>query len=522
MAVALRSFVVGASALCMLAACTPSEPPAAPTAGDTPAADAPPTTAALAAGLVAALGGRAALESIDTLVLRGGGTRTRMGQIAETGGEDPTGQIQNVTETIDFANDRAALDYDVVSGGFMQHRTEVLTTFDGAKVGWETGPGRPNIVVSPNGLFSWATQNSPEVLLRRNVVTIALAAAETAPEDAAVERTFNGAATLYGTAMLPSGEAVGLYFDPDTGLLDGFATLDTETMLGDVDAEYALGDYGAVAGVDGLTLPHSMTITKDGAPYSSIEYAAITANEPGAIDIFAIPDDALEQAAQAAAADGAWAPLQWNEVAPGVFHAVGYSHHSLVVEFPTFVVVIEGPYTEAQGLTLARRIDEEIGKPIRYVVPTHPHYDHTGGIRALAAVGATVLVAAGHEAELRGIVEAPHTNPPDELARRADAGAEVGGVEVFEDRTTIEEGDRRVELYAVDTIPHVKPKTLAFVPGPGVLFQSDLFFGGASPDAAALYETIETLGLDVQTIVGGHGGVLPFAALRDAVAAGGQ
>ena len=66
-----------------------------------------------------------------------------------------------------------------------------------------------------------------------------------------------------------------------------------------------------------------------------------------------------------------------------------FSHHSMVVEFPDFVAIIEGPYTEAQSMTLERLIEDNIGKPIRYVIPTHPHYDHTGGLRGLAAAGAS-------------------------------------------------------------------------------------------------------------------------------------
>jgi hypothetical protein len=83
--------------------------------------------------------------------------------------------------------------------------------------------------------------------------------------------------------------------------------------------------------------------------------------------------------------------------------------------------------------------------------------------------------------------------------------------------TVIEEGDRRLELYEVTTIPHVNPATLAYVPDARVLFESDLFFGTPGPDATALYMAIRERGLEVQQIVGGHGGILPFSAL-DAVA----
>jgi glyoxylase-like metal-dependent hydrolase (beta-lactamase superfamily II) len=514
-AVRKAGLVAAVSAFALaIGACTPGEPTAEAQRSD----GGTPTAAQLAARLVEEMGGRDALEGIETLVRRGFGTRTRMGQIAETGGEDPAGELRDVTETIDFANGRAAFDYDVVSGEFTQHRTEVFTSYEGNPVGWNTGPGRPNIVTSPNGIFSWATQNSPEMLLRRNVVAVALAAADTADtagDSAAEERPLDGRPSLYAPARLQSGEEIGLYFDPESGLLNGYTALDTETMLGDVEAEYVFDDWRAVGDV---TLPHSLTIRKEGRPYSSIEYSSIAVNDVAALEIFEIPQDALPQAQQAVAAEGSWAPLRFEEVAPGIHHAIGYSHHSMVVEFPSFVAVVEAPYTEAQSATLARMIDEQIGKPIRYVVPSHPHYDHTGGLRRVVAVGATALLAAGHEAELRPVVEAPHTQPPDELARLRAAGENVGGIEVFSGERVIEEGERRLEIYEVSSIPHVNPIVLAFVADAGALFQSDVFFGAPSPDATALYEAIRERDLDVSQIVGGHGGVIPFETLEGVAA----
>jgi hypothetical protein len=114
-------------------------------------------------------------------------------------------------------------------------------------------------------------------------------------------------------------------------------------------------------------------------------------------------------------------------------------------------------------------------------------------------------------------VETPHTNPPDQLETRRKAGQQVGAVEVFEGKKVIADGGQTLELHAVTDIPHVNPKVLAYVPTSRVLFQSDLFFpgtGGApSPDAVALLQSVKKLNLRVDTNVGGHGGVGPFAEL---------
>ncbi len=459
------------------------------------------------------MGGLAALQGVQTLVQKGDGTRRHFGQVPATGAEDPVGLLTALTETIDLANGRAAFDNMVQIGeGFSQHRTEAYTTYMGQRLGWGTTEGRPNHVTSVNGLFSWATHNTPEVLLRRNAVTIALAAANA--QDPVEERELDGSLFWYLTTQL-DGESIGLYVDKASKQLRAWSAVDTETMRGDTNALYVLGDWHLV---DTVVLPHTIEIRKDDGVYASLQYEEITINDSSALAIFEVPADVTAQADEVIAANGeAWASLQWNPVADNVTHVVAFSHHSMVVEFPSFVVVVEGPYTEGQSLMLARMIEQNIGKPIRYVTPTHPHYDHTGGIRGLASIGANVLVAGGHEAELRLIVETPHTNPPDALATNLAAGAEVGRIEVFNGMTEITEGEQTLQLFEAQSIPHVAPKVLAFVPTTGVLFQSDLFFGGPGPDAAGLYQAIQTYGLQVQQIVGGHGGVLPYSALEAAM-----
>jgi glyoxylase-like metal-dependent hydrolase (beta-lactamase superfamily II) len=480
-----------------------------------------PTTKQLTLDAVATMGGADALRSIQHLQMKGGqGTRFRHGQTPTIGAPEPAAILTEVIETADLANGRAALDYSLAIPGFTQHRQEVLTRKGASPVGLEYVEGRPLAVMSPSGLFSWGTQNSPGMLLRRNVVSVLLAAADSAADEAPQNRNLDGIELKFGRATLASGEAVGLYFDPASKLLAAYEVMDTETMLGDVSARYRLADYRDAGGV---RLPHKITITKAGQPYSDVQFASATINDPAAVRVFAIPD-AAQAEADAAIAAGDYSPVTLVKVADGVMLARAYSHNSMVVEFPTFLAVVEAPYTEAQTSTLMRLLTTQFpGKPIRYAAVTHHHYDHIGGVRGLAAAGATVLVDQGHDPPLRAVLSAPHTSPADALDARRTAGQPFGALEAFNGMKTITEGAQSLQLHAILDNPHVTPMVVAYVPSSGVLFQSDIWFPGlgvpGSPDSAHLLKSVQSLGLRIAMHVGGHGGVGPHDELVKAVAA---
>jgi glyoxylase-like metal-dependent hydrolase (beta-lactamase superfamily II) len=479
-----------------------------------------PDVGQLGQNALEAMGGADAVMGVQSYQMRGGtGERSRLGQRITGEGEDPRATLANVIETVDLENGRAAFDYDVRTGsGFTQHRQEILTRRGTDLVGLENVAGRPLAVVAPSGLFSWGTQNDPKIALERNVISVARAAADTSG-GALEDKELNGRTHRFGTVSV-DGEDVGVYFDPETNLIAGFETTDTETMLGDVPALYILEDYRDVGGV---RLPHRITIRKGGEHYADVQYTSAGINDSSALRVFDIPAEADEAVGAALAAGPDFSPVTLSRIADGVHFAQAYSHHSLIVEFPSYLVVVEAPYTEAQSLTLARVLNEQFpGKSIRYAVVTHPHFDHIGGIRGMAAQGATILGARGHESQLRAVLDAPHTNPLDRLAARRSEGATTGTLELFDDNPRlISDGKMRLELYAITGNPHVDPMVIAFVPGPGVLFQSDLFFpgtgAGTSPAAEHLLQAVRQLKLKVQRHAGGHGGVADFSELVKAV-----
>ena len=467
---------------------------------------------------LAAMGGDK-VKAVQTITMKAGtGTRTRLQQTRHVSDAEEPGTLKNVVEVVDLAGGRASIDYEINEGGFAQHRHEVLTTRGGKPVGIEYVDTRPVIATSPNGLFAWGTQNSPEMTLRRNVLGILLDAAASATDTPADDRDFNGKTTKHPTATTKGGDEVSLFFDPQTKLLAGFETTDTEALDGDVPAQYTLGDYKAV---DGVMLPHKITIRKNGNAYSDVQYTSAAINDAVMLQTFDIPAAASKEADVAIAA-GDYSPIAISKIADGVYFAKAYSHNSMIVEFPEWLAVVEAPYTDAQSKTLVRMLKEQFpNKPIRYAAVTHHHSDHIGGVRGIAAAGATILVEKGHAPALISLLQMHHTHPPDALEARRTAGGKVGGIEVYATKRAITDGKQSLELYAFMGSPHVEPMVMAYVPGAKVLFQSDLWFpgtgGAGNPAAKQLYDSITALQLDVKTNVGGHGGVGPFAELENAV-----
>ncbi len=463
----------------------------------------PPTPRSVAQEAATAMGGAEKLQAINTLSMRGGtGTRTRVGQPVKATDMDVTAQLKNVNETVDLAGGRASLDYELAIGEFGQHRHEILTKKDGKFVGIENVAPRPIIATSPGGLFSWGTQNSPEFLLRRNVVSIIRAAMDASPDSGGVaDEAFNGRTLKHFHVKTPPGEDLGLYFDPMSKLLAAYEVTDAEPLLGAVLSQYILEDYKAV---DGVMLPHRITIRKGGNPFSDVTFTSMAINDAAAEQVFAIPESAAKEAELAAAADE-YTPMKINKVGNGVYQAQGYSHHSLIVEFPQYLAVVDAPYTNTQTKVLARTLDQQFpGKPIRYVAVSHHHFDHIGGIREAAALGATVLIEKGLEPALRPILEAP-----GERAKPT--------IEVYEGKKVISEGGQTLELHATDS-PHAQPFVLGFAPTAGAVFTPDIYTPGTPPGAGGppaehLLKSVQALNLKVTTVVGGHGGIGPFADL---------
>ncbi len=470
--------------------------------------------------VAAEMGGLEQIGAVNSIVRQGSGSRTLIGQVTNPGDAPSAAQITNYTEAVDLGGGRALVEYDMVFGEFQQHRREVLTEHgtgaDATPVGYQVA-GENGSVVSAGGLMSFSAFDTPAMLLDRSILSIVYAGVEETVTSTrpSLPSEFNGVPSRR-VEFSYKGAATGLFVDDETGLVVGIEVMETDPFLGDVSVEYTLGDYREVGG---FQVPHHMRIVKDGTEVVNMQYDSIEINGSLPEGDFAIPGEMAEDA-ETASAD-LFTPLELVRISAGVYHAVGSSYNSLVVEFPDHLVVVEAPSSEVQADMLNRALRDEFRlKSVEYVVATHPHPDHVGGIRKFASLGATILTEERHAGTIRNLIEARHGYNQDalHLAMNTGRGEGVGVVETFEGSHELTDGNRTLMLYAIET-PHVMPMVVAYLPRERTLFESDLYSPGApaaTPDAEALLDAITALELDVDTILGGHGGRADIEELQGA------
>ena len=213
-----------------------------------------------------------------------------------------------------------------------------------------------------------------------------------------------------------------------------------------------------------------------------------------------------------------------QKLADGVWYLGGGSHNSLAVEFKDYAVVIEGPLNDARSNAVIAETHKLIpNKPIRYLVNTHHHFDHLGGIRAFVAEGATVITDDRNRDFYHNVVLAPQPRSlsPDRLSQFpfATTGPGTLALQTFTDRATIGDETRVIELYHVEGLNHATDMLVAYLPQSKILVNADLYSpppqGGnlqtVNENAVALFNNVKRLKLDVAQHVPIHGIVGPHA-----------
>jgi glyoxylase-like metal-dependent hydrolase (beta-lactamase superfamily II) len=208
--------------------------------------------------------------------------------------------------------------------------------------------------------------------------------------------------------------------------------------------------------------------------------------------------------------------VQSQKLGDGVWLIGGGSHNSVAVEFRDYAAVIEAPLNEERSLAVIGEVNRLIpNKPIRFVVNTHHHWDHLGGIRTYVHEGATIITHEANRPYYEEVLRArPWTLQPDRYSLYPPEEWSEGYVfETAREKYILGDETRTVEIYSVQGLSHAANMLMAYFPKEKIIVQADLYNAAATvPNASnrTFYQNLQRLKLDVTTIVGIHGAPAPM------------
>jgi len=229
-----------------------------------------------------------------------------------------------------------------------------------------------------------------------------------------------------------------------------------------------------------------------------------------------------------------------QKLADGVWMIGGGTHNSMLVEFNDFAAVVEAPNNEERSLAVMAEVNRLApGKMIKYLVNTHHHMDHSGGLRTYLSQGTTIVT---HEKNKEYFLTipfspSPWTLKPDRMAmfnpmymisRRPAPIETVGGDTRGTAPYVITDHTRMLEVFHLQDMAyetgdnslrqgiHSQDMLIAYLPKEKILYNADLYSPpaqGAQPPAAptvtmrTLHQNMLKLKLDVAQHVPTHGRV---------------
>jgi glyoxylase-like metal-dependent hydrolase (beta-lactamase superfamily II) len=287
------------------------------------------------------------------------------------------------------------------------------------------------------------------------------------------------------------------------GLVQRVESRAPDAVLGEVDV---ITRYSEYRDFGGIKFPGRIHQSMAGSLVLDLTVRDVQPNAP--VDI--APPDAVRNAVER---------VTTEKLADGVWHVGGGSHNSVAIEMRDHLVLVEAPLNDGRSQPVIDAVKALApGKPIRYVVNSHPHFDHAGGLRTAAADGATVVTQAANVAYFERAFATPNRIAPDRLTQ---SGRRASFLAV-NDKATLSDGARTVDIHRITDSVHNDSFLMVHLPQERILIEADAYTPlapNAQPPATPnannvnLINNIERLKLQVDRIAPLHGRVVPLADL---------
>jgi hypothetical protein len=467
---------------------------------------------------VAAEGGAGALKALKGISIKGEAKHWEPGQSYKADGEPRFLGDTTFTTTWDLTRGVAKMDVD---------RAMKYPTVETLKYSEVITPTLGFVTNDKGSTAASAMRVAAQLReLERSSPTLLFKILEDQKDVAAAGNQKLGNETLPAISYTDSGKKFTILFDPETHLPAAIRTVDDDNIAGDSNYDLVLGDWKVVGGVK---VAHSLTYNLNGTEVAKVTYKDVTAN-PTIADSAFTPPDAVKAAAKAPAT-GNNVPYQWVlrrialarfndadtifyapnappkmvELAPNVQQVITGANN-LIVNMKDGLAVFDAPVGEIQSKWVIDAAKAKYpGKPIKYLILTHHHMDHTGGMRTYAAEGATIIVPSPDKAYFEKDLKTAHTVVPDALTKTPK------NVEVVEvkDQMTLKDADgEEIRIYRFDN-PHVDGMLMGHVVKENVVWVTDLWSPAPTatknPNAESVAAALKKFGITGATMAGGHG-----------------
>src|SRR5262245_23293031 len=270
------------------------------------------------------------------------------------------------------------------------------------------------------------------------------------------------------------------YID-DQNMVAKVETKIEDNIIGDMLVEQT---YSGYKDFNGVKFPTHIEQTRAGLRWTDLTVTDVKANgaapqpvaaaggrggAPGGAGRGAAPEG---RGAGPGGGRGAAPAISAKKLADGIYMITG-GYRSVAVEMKDHIVLIEAPQSEMATSNIIAEVKKAIpNKPIKYVVNTHTHADHSGGLRAAVAEGAIVLT---HESN-KPLYEKWFTNPrtllmPDKLSQ----SEKKAKFEYMDEKKVLKDNVNTIELYHLDGVAHAEDMLIAYLPKIKTVVEADAF-----------------------------------------------